>query len=185
MLAATSDLSYCMRCRKWRPFGKDMPSGLLRVSDTKQNSAEWFWLRVETPFHCHREKQQGFTSLYAAVSHSVNEVGKHIYKWWLVRWFYRTQADACGSRAIEWFIQLAHRCWPPLPTYRIACDAGSDDLSGKYVPFGLLRVSDTKQNSTDRLWLQVETPVHATERSSRVSLRSTQLFLTVSIRSGS
>ena len=50
------------------------------------------------------------------------------------------------------------------------------------MPFGLLRVSDTKQNSTDRLWLQVEIPVHATERSSRVSLRSTQLFLTVSMR---
>ena len=28
----------------------------------------------------------------------------------------------------EWFIKLAHRCWPPLPTYRISCDAGSDDL---------------------------------------------------------
>ena len=55
-------------------------SGLLHVCDTKQSSADWFWLRVETPFHCHREKHQGFTSLYSAVSHSVNEVGKHIYK---------------------------------------------------------------------------------------------------------
>ena len=85
-------------------------------------------LQMEDSFHCHREKHQGFTSLHSAVSHSVNEVGKHIYKWWLTRWFYRTQADACGSRAIEWFIRLAHRCWSPLPTYRISCDARSDDL---------------------------------------------------------
>ena len=33
-----------------------------------------------TPVHCHREKQQGFTTLHSAVSHNVNEVGKHIYK---------------------------------------------------------------------------------------------------------
>ena len=42
-----------------------------------------------------------------------------------------TQADACGSGAIEWFWQLVHRGWSPLPTYRISCDAGSDDLYGK------------------------------------------------------
>ena len=89
-----------------------------------------FGYQWRTSFHCHREKHQGFTSLHSAVSHSVNEVGKHIYKWWLTRWFYRTQADACGSRAIEWFMQLAHRCWSPLPTIRISCDAGSDDLFG-------------------------------------------------------
>ena len=87
--------------------------------------------RWRIPVHCYREKQQGFTLLHSAVSHNGNEVGKHIYKWWLARWFYRTQADACGSRAIEWFRRLAHGCWPPLPTYRIACDAGSDDLLGK------------------------------------------------------
>ena len=46
------------------------------------------------------------------------------------RWIYRTQPDACGSRAIEWFSQLAQSCCPPLPTYRISCDAGSDDLFG-------------------------------------------------------
>ena len=131
MLVATSDLSYFMRCRKWRPFGKDMPSGLLRICNTKQSPADRILLQVEVPFHCHREKQQGFTSLHSAVSHSVNEVGKHIYKWWLARWLYRTQADACRSRAIEWFIRLAHRCWSPLPTYRILCDAGSDDLLGR------------------------------------------------------
>ncbi|WP_204901862.1 hypothetical protein, partial [Bacteroides uniformis] len=39
--------------------------------------------------------------------------------------------DACGSRAIEWFIQLAHRCWSPLPTIRISYNAGSDDLLGR------------------------------------------------------
>ena len=50
------------------------------------------------------------------------------YKWCLVRWLYRTLADACRSRAIDWFWWLAHMCWFPLPTYRIACDAGSDDL---------------------------------------------------------
>ena len=88
-------------------------------------------LQMKDSVHCHREKQQGYTSLYSAVSHSVNEVGKHIYKWWLARWLYRTQADACGSRAIDWFRRLAHRCWPPLPTYRISCDAGSDDLLGR------------------------------------------------------
>jgi len=131
MLVATSDLSYFMRCRKWRPFGKDMPSGLLRVGDTKQSPADRLLLLMEVPVHCHREKQQGFTSLHSAVSHSVNEVGKHIYKWWLARWLYRTQADACGSRAIEWFMQLAHRCWPPLPTIRISYNAGSDDLLGR------------------------------------------------------
>ena len=28
-------------------------------------------------------------------------------------------------------MQLAHRCWPPLPTNRISCDAESDDLLGR------------------------------------------------------
>ena len=32
------------------------------------------------PVHCNREKQQGFTSLYSAVSHSVNEVGQLVFK---------------------------------------------------------------------------------------------------------
>ena len=131
MLVPTSDLSYCMRCRKWRPFGKMHLSSLLRVGDTKQSSADRLLLLMEVPVHCHREKHQGFTSLHSAVSHSVNEVGKHIYKRWFARWFYRTQADACGSRAIECFRQLAHRCWSPLPTNRILCDAGSDDLLGR------------------------------------------------------
>ena len=49
-------------------------------------------------------------------------------------------------------------------------------------PSGLLRVSDTKQNSADRLLLQWNFQSIATERSSRVSLRSTQLFLTMSMR---
>ena len=61
-------------------FWEDAPSGLLRVFNTKQNLADWLWLQVGTPVHCHREKQQGFTSLHSAVSHSVNEVRKHIYK---------------------------------------------------------------------------------------------------------
>ena len=108
-----------------------MPSGLLNVCDTKLSSADWFGLRMETPVHCHREKQQGFTSLHSAVSHNGNEVVLLVFKRKHVRWLYRTQADACGSRAIEWFWLLAHGCWPPLPTYRISCDAGSDDLLGR------------------------------------------------------
>ena len=131
MLVTTSDLSYFMRCRKWRPFGIDVASVLLRVCNTKQIRLIGFGNKWRISVHCHREKQQGFTTLHSAVSHSVNEVGKHIYKWWLARWLYQTQADACGSRAIEWFWRLAHGCWPSLPTYRISCDAGSDDLFGR------------------------------------------------------
>ena len=41
-------------------------SGLLRVSDTKQSSADRLWLQMEDSVHCHREKQQGFTSLHSA-----------------------------------------------------------------------------------------------------------------------
>ncbi len=108
-----------------------LASGLLRVGGTKQSPADRLLLQMEDSVHCHREKHQGFTSLHSAVSHSDNEVGKHIYKWWHARWLYRTQADACGSRAIEWFWRLAHGCWSPLPTYRIVCDAGSDDLFWK------------------------------------------------------
>ena len=145
MLAATSDYSYCMRCRKWRPLLKDVPSSLLRVCDTKQISADWLLVQMEVPVHCHREKQQGFTSLHSVVSHNVNEVRLLLFKWWFTRWLYRTQADACGSRAIEWFIQLAHRCWPPLPTNRIVCDAGSDDLLGRmYHPFCSVSVTPSK-----------------------------------------
>ena len=55
-------------------------SGLLRVSDTKQSSADRLWLQMEDSVHCHREKQQGFTSLHSAVSHSVNEVGHLVFK---------------------------------------------------------------------------------------------------------
>ncbi len=56
------------------------------------------------------------------------------------------------------------------------------------MPSVLLRVYDTKQSSVDRLLLQMEDSVHChreTERNSRVSLRTTQLFLTVSMRLGS
>lgn len=145
MLATTSNLSYCMRCQKWRPFGEDMPSGLLRVGDTKQSSADRLWLQMEVSVHRHREKQQGFTTLHSAVSHNVNEVGKLIFKLWFARWLYRTQADACGSKAIRWFIRPAHRCWSPLPIYRISCDAGSDYLLGRmYHPFCSVSVTPSK-----------------------------------------
>ena len=56
------------------------PSGLLRLSDTKQSSADRLLLQMEVPVHCHREKQQGFTLLHSAVSHSVNEVGQLVFK---------------------------------------------------------------------------------------------------------
>ena len=49
---------------------------MLRVGDTKQSPADRLLLLMGVPVHCHREKQQGFTSLHSAVSHSVNEVGK-------------------------------------------------------------------------------------------------------------
>ena len=94
------------------------------------------------------------------------------------------QADACRSRAIEWFWRLAHRCWFPLPTYRISCDTGSDNLLGR-ICHPVCSVSATPSKA--RLigfgngW---KLQSIATERSSRVSLRSTQLFLTVSMRSG-
>ena len=52
------------------------------------------------------------------------------FKWWFARWLYRTQVDACGSRVIEWYWWLVHRCWSPLPTYRIACDAGMTTFWG-------------------------------------------------------
>ena len=44
-------------------------------------------------------------------------------------------------------------------TFRISCDAGSDDLLGD-VPSGLLRVFDIKQSPADRLLLQMEVSVH-------------------------
>ena len=172
MLVTTSDLSYCMRCRKWRPFRKDMPSSLLRVSDTKQSSADRLWLQMEDSVHCHREKQQGFTSLHSAVSHSVNEVGNQVFKWWFARCFYRTQADACGSRAIEWFIRLAHRCWSPLPTYRIVCDAGSDNPLGRiYHPVCSVSVTPSKARLNGFCYKWKIQSI-ATERYSRDSLYS-------------
>ena len=48
-----------------------MSSGLLRVGDTKQSSVDRLLLQMEDSVHCHREKQQGFTSFDSAVSHSV------------------------------------------------------------------------------------------------------------------
>ena len=162
-----------------------MPSGLLRVFNTKQSSADRLLRQMEDSVHCHRQKQQGFSSLHSDVSHSVNEVGQLVFKRKLARWLYRTQTDACGSRAIEWFRRLAHGCWSPLPTYRISCDAGSDDLLGRMChPVCSVSATPSKArlNGFANKWkLQ---PI-ATERSSRVSLRSTQLFLTVSMRSGS
>ena len=61
-------------------FWERRPSSLLRVGDTKQNSADRLLLQMEVSVHRHREKQQGFTLLHSAVSHSVNEVGKLVFK---------------------------------------------------------------------------------------------------------
>ena len=157
----------------------------IRFAPCLRHQAKPSWLILATNgnfIHCHREKQQGFTLLHTAVSHSVNEVGKLVFKWWFAWCFYRTQAYACGSRAIECFRRLAHRCWPPLPTYRIKCDAGSDDLLGR-ICHPVCSVSATP--SKTRLigfWNKWKLQSIATERSSRVSLRSTQLFLTMSMR---
>ena len=141
-------------------FMENEPSGLLRVGDTKQSPADRLWLRMEAPFHCHREKQQGFTSLHSAVSHNGNEVRQLIFKRKLARWLYRTQADACGSRAIECFRQLAHRCWPPLPTNRIVCDTGSDDLLRRIChPVCSVSVTPSKTRLIGLL-LQMEDSVH-------------------------
>ena len=49
-----------------------MPSGLLRVSDTKQSTADRIGLQVETPVRCHRENLQGSTSLHFVGSHNGN-----------------------------------------------------------------------------------------------------------------
>ena len=82
-------------------------------------------------------------------------------------------------------MQLARRCLSPLPTYRIACDAGSDDLLGKmYHPVCSVSATPSKARL---IGFGYEWKIQSidTVRSSRVSLRSTQLFLTVSMRLGS
>jgi hypothetical protein len=57
-------------------FLEDVPSGLLRVCNTKQSSVDSLLLQMEDSVHCHREKQQGFTLFHSVASHSDNEVGK-------------------------------------------------------------------------------------------------------------
>ena len=64
------------------------------------------------------------------------------------------------GRAIKWFRQLAHRCWSPLPTYRILCDAGSDDLLGR-MRHPVCSVSATPSKARlIGLLLQMEDSVH-------------------------
>ena len=66
-------------------FWEDVPSGLLRVCDTKQNSADWFWLQVECPVRCHRENLQGSTSLHFVGSHNGNGFREaHLQDGWIV-----------------------------------------------------------------------------------------------------
>ena len=48
------------------------PSGLLRLSDTKQSSADRFCDKRRTPVRCHRENLQGSTSLHFVGSHNGN-----------------------------------------------------------------------------------------------------------------
>ncbi|RHG46369.1 hypothetical protein DW254_18970 [Bacteroides caccae] len=52
-----------------------MPSGLLRICNTKQISADWLWLRMEIPIRCYRENLQGSTSLHFVGSHNGNGLG--------------------------------------------------------------------------------------------------------------
>ena len=108
-----------------------MLSGLLHVCDTKQNSADWLLQHAEEFSPLPQREAAGFH--YAPLScFSQCQLGQVASLQTVIsRWLYRTQTDACGSRAIEWFRRLAHGCWPSLPTYRISCDAGSDDLLGK------------------------------------------------------
>ena len=71
-------------------------------------------------------------------------------------------------------MQFALKCWSPLPTNRIVCDAGSDDLLGRIChPVYSVFAIPSKARLIGLL-LQM--------KSSRVTLRSTQLFLTVSMR---
>ena len=99
------------------------------------------------------------------------------YRWFAASLFYqiqlyRTQADACGNRAIEWFQQLAHRCWSPLPTYRIVCDAGSDDLLGRIChPFCSVSMTPSKARLIG-FYYKWKIQSIATERYSRNSLYS-------------
>jgi len=89
------------------------------------------------------------------------------------------------GRAIEWFWQLAHGCWSPLPTYRIVCDTGSDDLLRRiYHPVCSVSSTPSKARMIG-FGYKWKIQSIATERNSRVSLCSTQLFLTVSMRLGS
>ena len=72
MLAATSDLSYFMRCRKWRPFWK-MRHPVCSVSVTPSKARlidlcdKW-----RTPVRCRCENLQGSTSLHFVGSHNGN-----------------------------------------------------------------------------------------------------------------
>ena len=79
-------------------------------------------------------------------------------------------------------MQLAHRCWPPLPTYRIVCDTGSDDILRRIChPVCSVSVTPSKARLIGFCYKWKIQSI-ATERNSRVSLCSTQLFLTVSMR---
>ncbi len=64
------------------------------------------------------------------------------------------------SRAIELFLKLAHRCWTPLPTNRIVCDTGSDDLLRRIChPVCSVSVTPSKTRLIGFL-VQRETSIH-------------------------
>ena len=70
-------------------------------------------------------------------------------------------------------------------SYRIVCDAGSDDLLWRIChPVCSVSVTPSKARLIG-FGYKWKIQSIATERNSRVSLRSTQLFLTVSMRLGS
>ncbi len=76
------------------------------------------------------------------------------------------------GRAIEWFWQLAHGCWSPLPTNRIVCDTGSDDLLGRIChPFCSVSMTPNKARLIG-FYYKWKIQSIATERYSRDSLYS-------------
>ena len=126
-----------------------MASGLLHVCDTKQSPAEWLLQQVGTPVHCHREKQQGFTSLHSAISHCVGDLLDGSTERRL------TLAEVEPSNGFGgWLTDVGRH-------FRLIVLHAMPEVTTFWedAPSGLLRVCDTKQSPADWLLLRVETPV--------------------------
>ena len=90
-------------------FWEDVPSGLLRVCDTKQNSVDWFWLQVESPVRCHRENLQGSTSLHFVGSHNGNGFREaHLQDGWIVE-----LRRLLGGICLGWPVRTNSFPWSP------------------------------------------------------------------------